>query len=92
MDNLVAGGGGDVKKITKALAPLVDFEGCRSYNKRFKVASGYEIPKVSLYSLLYGQNVPIINFLVGGRAGETGLSARFRTSLIQGGDKDYGTN
>ena len=46
MDNLVIGGGGDVKKITKALAPLVDFEGCRSYNKRFKVASGYDIPKV----------------------------------------------
>ena len=41
--------------------------------------------------MLYGQDVPIVNFLFG-KAGETGLSARFRTSLILGGEKDYGTN
>ena len=91
MDNLQLGGGDKKKAVTSALAPLVDLEACRSYRKRFKVASGVDIPQVGFYTMLYGQDVPIINFLVG-RAGETGLATRFRTTIIQGGDRDYGTN
>ena len=91
IDSLQTGGGGDSKAVTSALAPLVDLEACRGYHKRFKVAQGVDIPKVAFYSLLYGQDHPIVNFLVG-KAEETGLSARFRTTFIEGGDKDYGTN
>ena len=88
---MVAGGRGDTKSITKSLAPLVDLEACRSYQKRFKVAEGIDIPLVAFYSMIYGQDVPVVNFL-SGKAGDTGLSARFRTTFVEGGTKDYGTN
>ena len=90
IDNLTTGSG-DSKCMTSALAPLIDLEACRTYKKRFKVADGIFISPVAFYSLIYGQNTPVLNFLTG-KAEETGLSARFRTTFIQRGEKDYGTN
>ena len=77
--------------MTSSLAPLIDLEACGSYKKRFKVATGISIYPVALYTMLYGQDVPIVNFLVG-KSQDTALAARFRVTLVEGGEKDYGTN
>ena len=41
--------------------------------------------------MIYGQDVPIINFLLS-KASKTGLAVRFRVTFTEGGDKASGTN